>query len=470
MCTKNKIKKGIFLLNIVVILSNCAPENDLTIPDLVVAEQEIDGTILPIDAVLGMLGQALEKEGENAKVIFEDTDTYVLGYVISDDKAGNFFKELILQDKNINPSAGMRILVNKSPLFTSYEFGRKIVIKLNGLSLGIQNGVPTLGVSEGNDIGEIPSFSIDNSIIRLPEVATITPLELDFEDFTDDFLHLYIRVSDIQFNKNIISEPSTFTFAAEPNDGFDGERILESCKTGRTTVLSTSTFSDFKGLSLPPQQGSFEGILTKNFLGDMYNLVLNDPTGLIFDNESRCDPVVLQCDASHTATTVVFEEDFTALKIKDLETKGWINSNTTRGKLTYKIGDFAENQYALITGFRSKEPIYEVWLITPEIELTAYTNTLLDFDLQAGYDNGNILEVFVTENYTDDIATTSWIKLDAAIPKGPLNSFGAFIAAGPIGLSCLDGSVRIGFRYIGGDPRATTRYHIDTISIKGTPN
>ncbi|WP_158237162.1 hypothetical protein [Aquimarina sp. MAR_2010_214] len=53
------------------------------------------------------------------------------------------------------------------------------------------------------------------------------------------------------------------------------------------------------------------------------------------------------------------------------------------------------------------------------------------------------------------------------IPRGPLNAFGNATPSGPINLSCLEGTIRIGFRYVGGDPRATTRYHIDNIKIIG---
>ncbi|MEW7289591.1 DUF5689 domain-containing protein [Aquimarina sp. 2304DJ70-9] len=467
MKTKNKIKKGLFLLTIVSVIFSCAPEEDFETPEVIVQEQEVEGTVISIDALLGILGQELEKEGENAKVVFENTDNFILGYVISSDKAGNFFKELILQDKSENPQSGIRVLIDNSPLFTKYEFGRKVYIKLDGLSLGMQNGVATLGVSEGNDVGAVPSFSIDEVVIRSTEIATITPLVLSFEDFTDTLLNLYIRVNNIQFNKNIVQESNTFTFAAESNDEFDGERILESCETGRSILLSTSTFSDFRGLKLPVQQGSFEGILTKNFEGDTYNLVLNDPTGLVFDTETRCDPIVLECPSTENGSTVLFEESFTDLKTKDLEEKGWVNTNTTSGKLIYKIGDFAGNQYAQITGFRSKESLYEVWLITPEIDLSMTTGETLNFDLQAGYDNGNILEVFITNNFTGDVGSTSWEKLDAIIPRAPLNAFGDFISSGPMGISCIEGNARIGFRYVGGDPRATTRYHIDNVKITG---
>ncbi len=459
------IKKIFIILVATCIFTNCTLEEDFKTPELIVNESQIEGTIITIDAILGILGQELEKEGEKAKVVFENTDNVIEGYVVSSDKASNFFKELILQDTHTNPSFGVRVLIDDNPLFTTYEFGRKVYIKLDGLSLGIKNGIPTLGISEGNDISAIPSFSIGEIVIRSTEIVTITPLEITLEDFTDKLLNLYIKINNIQFNKNLVLEDNAFTFAAETNDKFDGERIVESCITGRTTVLSTSTFSDFKGLTLPSGQGSFEGILTKNFLGNRYNLVLNNPTGLVFDNEMRCDPVVLECTIDSEGTVTLFEEDFTDLKIKDLINSGWSNININNGKLDYEIGDFDNNQYAQITGFRSKESLYEVWLITPEVDLDTSTSEILNFDIQAGYDNGNIMEVFVTNNFTGDPATATWTKLNATVPRGPLNAFGNFGPAGPISLSCVEGVARIGFRYIGGDPRATTRYHIDNIKI-----
>ncbi len=463
--TRN-LKKAICVL-ITVVALGCSPEEDFKTPPLIIEEPSISGTAIDIEAVLGVLAQEIEKEGENAKAIFENTNNYLVGYVISSDKGGNFFKELILQNESANPTAGIRVLINNAPLFTSYEFGRKVYVKLDGLSVGIENGVPTLGILNGNSIDHIPSFLVNEVITRSSEVFAIIPLEITMEDFTDRVLNQYIKVNNIQFNKNIVLDNNAFTFAAEPNDEFDGERIVESCATGRATILSTSTFSDFKGLTLPSQQGSFTGILTKNFLGSAFNLVLNDPQGLVFDTEDRCDPSVLECTLTGTGTKTLFTEDFTGLKIADLEESGWININTTGGKLDYEIGDFAENQYAQITGFRSKESIYEVWLISPEIDLSTTTGEFLDFDIEAGYDNGNILEVFVSNDFVDDVEAASWTLLDAQLPRGPLNAFGDSAPAGPISLDCLDGSVRIGFRYIGGDPRATTRYHIDNIKVSG---
>ncbi|KZS39563.1 hypothetical protein AWE51_07870 [Aquimarina aggregata] len=460
------LKPIVFIFILTLIAIRCTPEEDFKTPPLLIEEPIINGTVMDLEALLGILAQEIEKEGENAKASFTDTNNYSIGYVVSSDKGGNFFKELILQNAAVNPTAGIRVLIDNAPLFTSYEFGRKVFIKLDGLSIGIENGVPTLGVLDGNTIAAIPSFSVNEVINRSSEVFAITPLETTIDNFTDRLLNLYVKVNNIQFNKNIVQENNAFTFAAEPNDKFDGERIIESCETGRTTILSTSTFSDFRGLTLPNQQGSFTGILTKNFLGNAYNLALNDPDGLVFDIENRCDPEVVTCTSATEGKNVLFEEEFTGLKIKDLEEKGWININLTKGDLDYDIATFSENEYVQITGFRSKEPLYEIWLLSPEIDMSTTTDEVLNFDLQAGFDNGNILQVFVSNDFTDDINTATWTLLDAQIPRGPINAFGDFSPAGPINLSCIEGSMRIGFKYVGGDPRATTRYHIDNIKIK----
>ncbi|MDH7446294.1 DUF5689 domain-containing protein [Aquimarina sp. 2201CG14-23] len=461
------LKKLISVLVLAVTFTACVQDDDFKTPPLSIDEPNIDGTVIGVDAVLGILAQEIADEGADAKVTFEDTNNYVEGYIVSNDKAGNFFEEFVMQDAAENPSGGLRVLIDVNPLFTTYEFGRKVFIKLDGLSVGIENGVTTLGVLSGDEVDQIPSFSQNDFIKRSAEVATIVPLEITFADFSDDITNVYVKINNVQFNKSDVLGDNPLTFSAEATDEFDGERNLESCDDGGIAVLSTSTFADFKGLTLPSQQGSFEGILTKNFFGDTFNLVLNDPTGLTFDNETRCDPNVLECTGNSGGSTVIFEEDFTGLSINDLENAGWLNVNTTGGSLDYFVGSFSGNQYAQISGFNSGENPFEVWLVTPEIDLTASIEEELSFDIQANFDNGNILTAFITDNFTGDVTTTEWTQLDASIPNGNPNGFGSFEAVGPVNISCIEGNVRIAFRYAGADPGPTTRYHIDNIEISG---
>ncbi|MBW1297977.1 DUF5689 domain-containing protein [Aquimarina litoralis] len=457
------LKKLISILVLAVTVTACVQDDDFKTPALDIDDPNIDQN--QIAELSGILGEIAQANGD--AVNFEDSDKFITGYVVSSDRAGNFFEEIVIQDRAENPTAGIRVLIDVNPLFTSYEFGRKVFIKLEGLSAGIENGVATLGVLSGDEVEQIPSFSQEEVIIRSSEVADITPLEITFEEFSDDLTNLFVKINNVQFNRNDVLGDDPLTFAGEPSDEFDGERNLESCDTGATAVLSTSTFADFKSLALPTQQGSFEGVLTKNFFGDTFNLVLNDVTGLVFDNEVRCDPNVLECDGTSGGATVIFEEDFTGLSISDLENAGWLNVNTTGGSLDYVVGSFSGNQYAQISGFNSGENPFEVWLVTPEIDLTATTAEEISFEIQSNFDNGNILTAFITDNFTGDVTTTEWSRLDATIPTGPSGGFGDFESVGPVNISCVDGNVRIAFRYAGSDPGPTTRYHIDNIEISG---
>lgn len=442
----------------------CVQDDDFKVSPLVEEEPVIENQI-GVDAIIGELAQAIADDGDDAKVTFEDSANYMVGYVVSSDRAGNFFEELVIQDRAENPTAGIRLLIDVNPLFTFYEFGRKVFIKLDGLSVGMENGVPTLGVLNGNEVDKVPSFVQEEVIVRSAETATIVPLEITFEDFSDDIVNLFVKINDVQFTKADIE--NTLTFAGEPTDEFDGERNLFSCELGTTAILSTSTFADFKGFALPATRGSFEGVLSKNFFGDTFNLVLNGAEGLVFDNNLRCDPNVLDCDGVSGGSNVVFEEDFSGSSISDLIAAGWINTNVTGGDLDYVVGSFSGNQYAQISGFNSDEAEFEVWLVTPEINLDGSTAEELSFDIQSNFDNGTILTAFITDNFTGDVGSTEWTQLDALIPTGPASGFGSFEPVGPINISCLDGNVRIGFRYLGGDPDATTRYHIDNLEVSG---
>ncbi len=441
-------------------ITSCVEDDDFDIPNTVINEPEIDGDIVQISAIQGIIEQ---NDGENFTI---DDNIYVEGYVISSDEGGNFFEELIIQDKPENPTAGIRISVNSNPLFTKYNFGRKVYIKMQGLTVGITNGVYAIGTVDGNRIGQIQDSQADDVILRTSETAEIVPLPVSISEFSNSLENLFIQLNDVQFPRSSVLVDQPLTFAAEPNDEFDGERVLESCTSGSTTIVSTSTFSDFRTLTLPTQAGSMSGVLSRDFFDDFYIFALNSPEDINFDQE-RCDPDLLFCDGPSGGSTVVYQEDFEVGSISDLESAGWTNVNVTGGNLDYIIGSFSGDAYAQISGFNSGETDSEAWLITPQIDLSASIEEDLSLNIQTNFDNGNILTIFITDNYTGDPTTTEWTQLDLTVPSGPSSGFGSFTPVGPTNISCAGENVWIGFRYISTDPDATTRYHIDDLEITG---
>ena len=468
-----KINKLLLLLIGLVVFTGCVGDDDFNTPNLSIVEPNIlDSEKVQISAVAGELAQAqgggsLDYTNQNVtySYTFNDNNLFMEGYVISSDEGGNFFKEVIIQDKAENPTIGIKLLVDVTPLFVRYEAGRKVFIKLNGLSVGISNGVLTLGVLDGNRIGRISPAVENEYILRSAEKATIVPLPMEFSDFTNSKTNLFVALQDVQFNRNQVLGNNPLSYASEGFDQFDGERTLETCASGSSVIFSTSTFADFKGLTLPSGRGSINAILAKNFFGDAFNININSPEDINFDSTERCDPEFLECTGPSGGGSVIFEENFEGFGTYTSE--GWDNINISGTSTDWFISSFSGNFYSRISAFNSSNSEADVWLVTPPINLDNTTGEQLSFDLESAFDNGTILSVYVSTDYAGDPTTATWQILDATIPVGPSGGFGGLQPVGPINISCVEGAAVFGFFYEGSDPGATTRYHLDNIKVTG---
>lgn len=467
-----KINKLILLLIGLVVFNGCVEDDDFDTPNTSIVEPNIPETSkVQISSLAGELSQeqgntSLDYTDEDTtySYTFNENDLFMEGYVVSSDEGGNFFEEIIIQDNFENPTIGIKLLIDVNPLFIRYEPGRKVYVKLNGLSVGVTNGVLTLGALNGNEVDKIPSASESDIIFRSSTIETLVPMPLEFSNFTDDKTNLFVQLQDVQFNRNVVGDNAQ-TYASEESDEFDGERILESCATGTSVIFSTSTFADFKGLTLPSGRGSMNAILTKNFFGDTYNVVVNSPEDISLDGSDRCDPDFLECTGPSGGGSAIYSEDFEGFG--GYVAEGWTNVNVSGGSTTWITGSFSGSTYAQISGFNSNEDEINVWLVSPGVDMDNTDGEEISFDIQTNFDNGEILSVLVSTDFTGDPLTATWEILDANIPSGPASGFGTFTGVGPINISCVDGTAYFAFLYEGSDPSATTRYHVDNIVVTG---
>lgn len=456
--------RGTCFLIMITMLLSCVKTDDFEIPQSNFKEPVIEGNLTTIGTVKGHYNFQT-----NVIYNFRDSNAYFIGYVISSDESGNFYKKLVLQDQPSNPTAGIQILVDDGALFDTFNFGRKVYVKLDGLSLGFNNGVLQIGIQNRGDIAPIPLGLIDKHIIRSGETVTITPLPLEISEFQEKYKNLFIRLSNVQFNRNLVRDEHRFSFAGESFDRFDGERQLESCRNGSTTTLSTSTFSDFRSLLLPQSTGGLDGVLTRNFYDDYYIVVVNSPEDLDFDGDSRCDPEFLNCGENNTpGIQDVFQESFeTITTVRMLETRGWTNLNVSGGSKKFEPGTQGGNRHLRITAYNTQEVPLEAWLITPAIDISQITDPVLSIDIRASFDNATILRVYATTNFTGNPLTTEWELLDATIPVGPSNQNATNFTRSHLDISCLSGTVHIGFRYLGAAGEKSTTYDIDNVRVTG---
>ena len=330
-------------------------------------------------------------------------------------------------------------------MFTQYEFGRKVFVKLNGLTVGEGNGVLQLGRLDGDEIGRIPSTLVQDYIIRTDEVATIVPKEVTISEFSEALESQYIRLNDMQFNSNLVVGNTT-TFASESNDSFDGERLLESCATGSSVILSTSTFSDFKGLPLPANRGSIDGVLTRDYFDDFYTIYINTPEAINFDNDLRCDPL--------------FEDDFSAGNLDK-----WTPYNVTGTQEWYYNTFGNPDDSATMSGFSGGAQTNEDWLISLPIDLSNTPSAFLTFQTVKRY-NGNDIEVFYATDYNGGDPTTdgTWVALSPTLDTNT-GSWSSWTDSGSLDLSAAaGGNVFIAFKYTSTSSAAAT-WEVDNVKV-----
>ncbi|MEJ6791310.1 MAG: DUF5689 domain-containing protein [Lacinutrix sp.] len=438
---------ALFLVSLV-LLTGCVEDDNFDLPTGISGITEYpnaNAQFNSLSAVLGNFGT-----GNGDPVTYDEasqtvTEKYTEGYVVSSDEGGNFYKQLVIQNAPENPTAAIVVQVDKNPMFTQYEFGRKVYIKLNGLSVGEGNGVIQLGRLESDELERIPSTLVVQHILRADEVATIVAKEVSISDFNDSLESQYIKLDNMQFNSNLVVGNQT-TFASEPNDSFDGERTLESCETGGSVILSTSTFSDFKGLNLPANRGSIEGILTRDYFDDFYTIYINSPEGLNFDDALRCDPL--------------FEDDFSAGNLSK-----WTPFSVTGTQEWYynTFGNPADS--ATMSGFAGGAQENEDWLISLPIDLSSVPSAFLTFQTVKRYD-GNDIEVLYATDYAGGDPTTdgTWAALSPTLDTNT-GSWSSWTDSGLLDVSAAaGGDLFIAFKYTSTSASAAT-WEVDNVKI-----
>lgn len=459
-----------FTVLIILVFVSCV-DSEFDIPETSAIDPELTGTEVPLVSVKNILAQSTE-----GIVTFRDTDTYFIGYVISSDVAGNFFREVVVQDKPENPTSGITIQLNQNAIYTYYELGRKIYVNLNGLSATTENGIVQLGIRDGNSITEIPTSLIANHIIRSPEIATLVPLPIAIADFSDDTENLLISLPSAQFNRNEVLGTTRKTFAGEATDEFDGIRILETCDARGRTLVSTSTFAGFKAVELPLGGGSIQGILSRDFYDDFYILRLNTLEDISFDTGNRCDPNELKCGlADAEGTQILFQDDFSAqTRNQPITGNGWTNFNEYGNQVweayTATGTNASQGVSARIDSYQSGDALTMCWLITPPIDLQTNSNVKIRFETSSSFADGSELEVLFSSDWDGEQATitqANWLVLGDAFVIRDQDFFGDWYSSGIVSLSCAEGFTGyVAFKYTGSTKDAFDgTYQLDNITI-----
>ena len=450
-------------LNVITILLlgvfiSCVQDDDYKIPTLEITEPDIQAntTISIVKSMYVDRFVEFDVASNGGELIIE-------GYVVSNDESGNLYKVLMIQDKPENPTAAIQLDVDVTSLYAKYKPGRKVYVKLNGLGMDNLNGVLHIGSVEGASVGRISATNYEDYIIRSSEIATIVPKVINPDQYSDEYLNMLVQIDNMQ-----LSLPELGSAFANPDDTFTVNRYLKNCGDDSQIIIRNSGFATFKAEEFPTGSGSIVAIFSK--YNDDYQLYIRDTTDIIFDDE-RCDPPILDCTGTSGGSTVLFDENFEGTSLTTLYNEGWINVNANNGNYKYSYRSFSGNYYMQVTAFNSFENPYEVWLITPAINLNNTTGEQLTFKTNVGYWNGDPLTVYVSTDFTGnvaDIKEATWIQTEPELPHGPSSGYGStFLSSGPINISCLEGNMYVAFRYLGSNNGTTTTFQVDDVKVTG---
>lgn len=474
----NRIIKYVAVLSFLVVLS-CVGTDDFSVPTPNKSNNNSSsnqGHLTTFKAIHNRYQQAVNN-GKSIAKISNDELLYIEGYVISSDASGNFFEELIIQNKtdasstDLDPRLGLKISINVSSLSDIYEFGRKISVKLSGLTIGKSNGVITIGTGNAAQVSQIQAANFRDIITKTDEVANMTPKLSRIQDLTASDYNTLIKLNDMQFNRFDLGA----TFASESIDQFDGFRILESCKTGVSIWLETSVFSSFKGLTVPQGMGDITAIFSRDFRDKFNVLIVNNNLDINFNQASRCDPLEINCgETAVLGNNNLFSENFESQKNNKIivgngwtnyieaGTQGWEGFSSTSSNAS--LGRSARFQSA-----SSGDPSNIGWLITPPFNLDQHKGATLRFKTSSSLADGSFMEVLCSQDWDGveaHINRATWQVLSAAYIVKDTDSFVPWFNSGLVDLSCLSGTVHIAFKYTGSGQTAFDGvYELDEVYI-----
>ncbi|GHS92149.1 DUF5017 domain-containing protein [Bacteroidia bacterium] len=157
--------------------------------------------------------------------------------------------------------------------------------------------------------------------------------------------------------------------------------------------------------------------------------------------------------------------------------EGWINKDITGTKF-WQCRAFSGNQYAQFSSNGTNEE-NTIYLITNKIDLTSGIDPKLSFDVTGGYYKGDLLSVWVSENFNGTeagITSATWNNISSyfnipTTPEIPVSGYGTLRTSGEMNFSAYAGKrVCVAFKYAGNGIGnvSTTTYQIDNVKLSET--
>jgi len=238
---------------------------------------------IPVNfSIDSVIGRCFKQNNQN----YLFTQDLVISAVVSaDDRSGNFYKELIIQDS----TGGITLLLNGADLYTNYPVGRRLFINLKGLWVVDYDGTYELAnyVDSLGNAGGIPPALYSKYITPGKWGVMVLPVDVPIS-----LLNTNLSPNTVNIYQNELIELDAVQFSGlAPGQTYANDSSLASgilSLTDCTNYLSvyTSGYADFAGSLVPSGNGKLLGIFS------IYNgsgqFTLRDTTDVFLTGQRKC--------------------------------------------------------------------------------------------------------------------------------------------------------------------------------------
>lgn len=379
-------------------------------------------------------------------------DLVIGGTVIMDDRTGNYYKTIVIQDS----TGGIEVKFSNGYLYNRYPVGRKIYIRCKGLVLTDYNdliqlvGGTVVENGQTSDIG-ITENQERTQIVRGFLGAAPTPKVVSISQLNPSHVSTLIRLEDVEFVKADTAQTWADAVAQTSLN-----RTIQNCN-GAQLLVRTSGFADFAIEKTPRGKGTITGVL--GVYNNDYQFYIRDLNDVAMDS-LRCGAI----DPNAPGLTSLNEAFDGVTSNQDVALAGWLNL-AVHGTRYWRGSSFSGDKFCQATAFQSNLANMESWLITPPLDLKVQRT--LSFETSSGYWRHDGLTVWVSTNFDgQNVAAATWTQLNYTLPAQDPGGYSAFVPSGNIALPISNNKSYVAFKYVGNTSTNTTTWRFDDVKIQ----
>ena len=394
-----------------------------------------------------------------------ETIDYIEAYVTSSDEGGNFYKSISMI--SLDGLQGFSMPVDNYNLYTEFEPGRKVTIKLDkNRYFNKQHGSTVLGSSYNGGVGRISGVEYKDVILRSCDNVNEDDIVKNISIATaknDQYLNMLIEFDAVQFTDASLGK-KYYDASLNSLGGATNHEISD--EFGNKVILRVSEFATFASNAVPSLNGKIRGVMTK--YNSDYQFMIRTLNDVNLTNARLDIDLYPPIGGSAIVYDATLNEPFTSYTTSNQQVFPKYINDASVGSRYWQVKTFSGNKYIQMSSFGGTPEANRSLFIVP-VDMTAAST--MSFKTKDGFNNGNVLKVYYSTNYVPGTQITNATLVDITsnftIASGTTSGYAAnFTNSGTYNIPAgVTGNGFFIFEYVGNGTGITTTMQIDDIVI-----